>query len=121
MRKFLILFVCSGVAALILGPLIPYWGIMFSIAILAAILGGKGVNSFFSAGLGMGLVWFLIPLWIQWETDSALPQKVAQIMGLDHDGLLLAVTSFLGFLMGGLSALTGNLFRKLFEKDKGFY
>lgn len=119
--KFLILFVCSGVAALILGPFIPYWGIMLSIAVLAAILGGKGVYSFFSAGLGMGLVWYLIPLMIQWDTESTLPERVAQIMGLEHEGLLLAATSFLGFLMGGLAALTGNLFRKLFEKDKGFY
>lgn len=119
--KFLILFICSGVAALILGPFIPYWGIMFLIAVMAAILGGKGLNTFFSAGLGMGLVWLLIPLWIQGETDSALPQMVAQIMGLKHEGYLLGATSILGFLMGGIAALTGNLFRKLFEKDKEFY
>lgn len=119
--KSLIIFISSGVAALILGPILPYWAIMIAIAVISALLGGRGINSFFSAGLGMGLVWLLIPLWIQSATDSPLPEKVAQIMGLEQDGVLLAATSVLGFLLGGLAALTGNLFRKLFEKDKGFY
>lgn len=119
--KFLILFLSSGLAALILGPFLPFWAMMSVIAVLAFLTGGKGSHSFFSAALGMGLAWFFVPLWITWNTGSALPEKVARIMGIDHYGILVAATALVGFLIGGFAALTGNRFRKLFEKDRGFY
>lgn len=121
MMKSLMLFIGSGLVAALMGPFFPYWVIMSMIAVLAALVGGKGAVSFFSAALAMGLIWFLVPLMITWKSGSDLAEKVAQIMGLEYNFILMGATSLIGFLLGGFAALTGNRFRKLFEKDKTLY
>ena len=43
---------------------------------------------------------------------------MAEIMGFSDDLALFGVTALLGFLSGGLAALTGNRLRKIFEKEE---
>lgn len=105
-------------AAFFLGPFLSYWGLMLLIGLLAAFVGGKGTGAFFSAALAVGAVWLLVPFLITLNTGSDLPEKVSQIMNIDHSFVLLLATSSIGFLIGGFGALTGNRFRRLFEKDR---
>lgn len=119
--RFLLLFVLSGLTAFLLGPILPYWGLMFFIAILAALVGGTGVSAFFSAGLAIGIVWLLVVLRITIKTGSDLPEKIGQLMNIENSFMLLLATSLIGFLIGGFGALTGNRFRKLFERDRTIY
>ena len=119
--KFLLLFILSGLTAYFLGPYLPHWGLMFAISVLAAIVGGKGATAFFSAALAVGLVWFLIPLSIVFQTGSELPDKMGRIMGVNHVFLLMGITSLIGFMVGGFGAFMGNRFHMLFQKDKTSY
>lgn len=119
--RFLLLFALSAFTAFILGPILPYWGIMLLIAILATVVGGSGIGAFFSAGLAVGIVWLLVPLRITMKTGSDLPEKISQLMNIEHSFMLLLATSLIGFLIGGFGALTGNRLRKLFEKDRTVY
>lgn len=114
--KFFTLCIVSGLAALLLGPLMPFWVLMFVIGISAALIGGKRITAFFGGGLGMAIVWFAIPLWITIRTGSELPLRIGAIMGLDNPIILILITCLIGFLIGGLSAWTGNSFRKIFKE-----
>jgi len=114
--KFFTHCIVSALAALLLGPLLPFWGLMVVIGICAALIGGKRITAFLGAGLGMGLVWFALPLWITVRTGSELPARIGAIMGLENPIILIVVTCILGFLIAGLSAWTGNSFRKIFSE-----
>jgi hypothetical protein len=119
--RFLLLFSLSGLTALLLGPFLPYWGLMLLMGIFAAFVGGTGTGAFFSAALAVGIVWLLIPLRITRNTGSNLPEMIGQLMDINHSFMLLLATSLIGFLIGGFGALTGNRFRKLIEKERTIY
>ncbi|WP_143961829.1 hypothetical protein [Litoribacter populi] len=113
--KFILLLIFSAILALILGPFVPFYGLMIAVALLAALIGGNRIVAFAASGLGVGLVWIVVPMWVTLQTESQLPAKIGQIMGLENPIILVLATGFLGFLIAGFSALTGNSFRKIFE------
>jgi len=116
--RFSVLFILSALCACFFGVYSPHWALMLVIGTLAAIIGGKGSMAFFSAALAVGAVWFFTPLWITVETNTDFPQKMAEIMGLGDDVALFGLTALLGFLLGGLAALTGNQLHKIFAKEE---
>jgi len=113
--KFFFLCILSALVALLLGPFVPFWGVMFIIGICAALVGGKQLITFLGAGVGVALVWFAVPLWVTIRTGSELPVKIGAIMGFDNPVLLILITSLIGFLIGGFSAWTGVSFRRIFR------
>ncbi len=119
--RFLFLMLLYAAVAFFIGPFLPYWVMMLVLAIIGALIGGYGLHAFFSAALAVGLVWLAKSFWITWITDSPLPEMMADIIGVNGEGVLMVITGFIGFLMAGLSALTGNRFRKLFEKKQPYY
>lgn len=119
MRLFIQLCV-NALIAYGLGGLVPYWVIMILIGGFAVAWKGPAVIAFIAGALGVGLVWSLVPL-ITWSaTDSSLPDIIARILGMENGALLVGITTLLGFLIGGSSALTGNLLWKLFQRNQ-FY
>lgn len=115
--KFAVLFVSSALIWLILGNLIPYWGIMVLIFGVAVMVQTDGITAFLATGLGVGMVWLFLPLYIWITTESDLPNRMGEIVGLKNSTFLLAITGVIGFLLGGFSGLTGNLLRKIFHRD----
>ncbi|WP_186758756.1 hypothetical protein [Echinicola salinicaeni] len=119
--KFVIYVIAYALITMILGHFLGYWLMMVVWAILGAVIGGDGTLKFFSAALGVGLAWFGQSVWISLNTGSPLPEMMGEIMQLGGRGVVMALTGLIGFVIGGFSALTGNSFRKLFEKKKPYY
>ena len=115
--KFFTLCIISALVALLLGPFIPFWGLMAIIGVCAALVGGKHLPAFLGAGVGVALVWFAVPLWVSIRTGSELPAKIGGIMGFENPIILILITSLIGFLIGGFSAWTGVSFRKIFSRS----
>jgi len=111
--KFFILCFLSALVSLLLGPFIPFWGLMMIIGVSAALIGGRQITAFLGAGVGVALVWFAVPLWISLRTGSELPGRIGAIMGFENPVVLILITSLIGFLIGGFSAWTGVSFRKI--------
>ncbi|WP_229683548.1 hypothetical protein [Echinicola rosea] len=109
------------IATVLLGPWLTYWMMMLVWAAMGAAIGGNGSRVFFAAGLGVGLTWLGQGYWITVNTGSQLPEQMADIMGMGNGEVLMLVTALLGFLIGGFSALTGNRFRTLFERNTPYY
>ncbi|UCS93262.1 hypothetical protein KZP23_21855 [Echinicola marina] len=119
--KFVIYIIVYALITMVLGHFLGYWLMMVVWGILGATLGGEGSLAFFSAAIGVGLAWFGQSIWISLGTGSPLPEMMGEIMQLGGRGVVMTLTGLIGFLIGGFSALTGNRFRKLFEKKKPYY
>jgi hypothetical protein len=116
MKKALILFILISLLVLLIGPYAPYWVLMIGVSIISFLIGAGNVSSFFSAGLSFGLTWLGLALFISIKTGSELPIRMAALMGLKNDNLLLFGTGILGFLIGSFSGLIGSMVRKLFQR-----
>ncbi|WP_162417970.1 hypothetical protein [Cyclobacterium roseum] len=118
--RLLVQLLLNALIAYALGGLVPYWVIMILIGALAVGWKGPALNAFIAGAFGVGLVWLLVPL-ITWSaTDSDFPERIAGIMEMENGAVLVGITAVMGFLIGGSSALTGNLLWKLFQRNQ-FY
>lgn len=113
--KFLSLTMLSALIVVFLNPFFPYWAVMILIGILSAVLGARGFVSFLAGGIGMGLSWLGQTVFVSYQTGSPLPDQMAEIMGLGSGVVLSAITGLIGFLLGGFSAFSGSLFRKMIK------
>ncbi len=113
--KFISLTLLSALIVVFVNPFFPFWVVMVLIGILAAVLGGNGFTSFLSGGIGMGLSWIGQTVYLSYQTGSPLPDQMAEIMGLGSGVALSAITGVIGFCLGGFSAFSGSLFRKLMK------
>ncbi|MBB6327730.1 hypothetical protein FHS59_003373 [Algoriphagus iocasae] len=114
--KFIALTILSVLVVVFVNPFTPFWIVMICIGMISALLGAKGFSSFLAGGLGMGLAWLGQTVFISYQTGSPLPDQMAEIMGLGSGVFLSMITGILGFLLGGFSAYSGSLFRRLFKK-----
>ena len=114
--KFIALTILSVLVVVFVNPITPFWIVMICIGMISALLGAKGFSSFLAGGLGMGLAWLGQTVFISYQTGSPLPDQMAEIMGLGSGVFLSMITGILGFLLGGFSAYSGSLFRRLFKK-----
>ena len=122
MLKFILITVISGCLVFFFGPYIPFWGLMLGVALTSFLIGGSSGYSFLGGALAFGLIWLGVSYWIWIQTGSELPEKMAVLMGLEDSSYLWLGTSIIGFVIGGFSALTGNLARRLFaKKNDGIY
>jgi hypothetical protein len=116
MKKFLLLFLLVAAVVVIIGPLAPYWFLMICVAILSFVVGAGNFSSMMSAGFSFGLTWLILSLYISIKTESDMPKRMAELMGIGNDNLLWFGTSILGLVIGLFSGLTGAMFRKLFKR-----
>ncbi|EAZ79783.1 hypothetical protein [Algoriphagus machipongonensis] len=114
--KFIALTLLSVLIVVFLNPIFPYWIVMILIGIGAFLIWGKPIGAFFAGALGMGLAWLGQTVFLSMTTNSPLPDQMAEIMDLGSGVTLSAITGFIGFLLGGFSALSGCLLRNLFKR-----
>jgi hypothetical protein len=110
---FLIILILSFVASYFL----PWW-IVALIAFLAALFLGKtSGKSFWSGFGGVFIVWVILALIKSIPNAHMLASRVIQLFPLPHNWiLLLLITALIGGLVGGMSALSGILVKKVFTK-----
>ena len=110
---FLIILILSFIASYFL----PWW-IVALIAFLAALFLGKtSGRSFWSGFGGVFIVWVVLALLKSIPNDNMLASRVIQLFPLPHSWiLLLFIIALIGGLVGGMSALSGLLVKKVFTK-----
>ncbi|SDS30678.1 hypothetical protein SAMN05216490_0917 [Mucilaginibacter mallensis] len=106
---FLIILILSYAA----GFFMPWW-VAAIVAFLAALWIGKTPGrSFWSGFFGVAFVWVALALFKTVPNDHILATRVAHMFTLPGWGYLLALTAVIGGLVGGMSALSGILVRRL--------
>lgn len=113
MLFFVILILCFA------GSFFMPWWVAAIAAFLAALWIGKTpANSFWSGFAALVIVWASIALLKTIPNDHLLASRVAHLLPLNGNwGYLLIVTSLLGGLVGGMSALSGLLVKKALKRS----
>jgi hypothetical protein len=92
---------------------LPWWSFVVTNMFIALLINQKPSKSFMSGALGIGLLWLGLAFVIDNQNHHILSVKVANILPLKGSfQALLAITSIVGFLLGGLASLTGSFMRK---------
>ena len=92
---------------------LPWWSFVISNFIIAIAIDQKPLKAFISGALGVGLLWLTLALMIDQQNGHLLSTKVANILPLKGStSALIAITAFVGFILGGLSSLSGSYVRK---------
>jgi len=90
----------------------PWWVIgvvSFVVSLLAALRPGK---AFLAGFLGVGIFWLIAALMQDVPNEHILSTRMAALFHLPNYGLFIAVTVFIGGLVGGLSAWAEAVIRK---------
>lgn len=121
--KFILRIILIGVICYFTANLAPWWSVAFIAAVVSFLLPGNGLNVWLSGFLGVGLLWMGMAWKVDTESASIMSQKILELFPINELGLLVIVTGAIGGTVGAFSALTGNLFRKLFmkKKQKSYY
>ena len=121
--KFLLKVIIIAGLTYLLAMYFPWWSVGAAAFIGGLILKTKTFNSFLAGALGVGLLWLVFALKTDIASGAVLSNKMSALIGIDNKNLLIMITVLIGSLVGALSALTGDSFRKLFEKKKrsGYY
>lgn len=95
------------------GYFLPWW-IVAIVAFLAALVWGRRPGKSFWSGFGaVFTVWAVLALFKSIPNDNILASRVVQLFPIPHHWIwLLAVTSLIGGLVGGMAALSGVLIRR---------
>ena len=113
--KFLMATIVSALLAYAIGIYgnLPWWSFVISNFNIAIAIDQKPLKAFISGALGVGLLWLTLALMIDQQNGHLLSTKVANILPLKGStSALIAITAFVGFILGGLSSLSGSYVRK---------
>lgn len=113
--KFILLVILIALSSYLAELVFPWWTVSICAFILAGLIPSRGFKAFLSGFLGVGLLWLFGALIFSIQTDYILTEKVARLMQLGSSGVLIVLTSFIGALVGGLSALSGHQLRMLLK------
>jgi hypothetical protein len=120
--RFILLLLVLATATVLLNPFLQFWMMMIMIAIVSALSKVKPMAAFFAGGLAMGMGWLAKSMYLMMSTGSPLADRMGELMGIGNGIMLAGITSMLGFLLGGFSALSGSTFRNLWRtKSKNIY
>jgi len=107
--KFLGSTLLTGVAAYLLGAVLPWWSVAPVAFVAALIVVQRPLQAFFSGAAGIFLCWTLTAAWLDHANDGILAGRIAHLLPLEGNTLaLILLTGLVGALVGGLSALSAG-------------
>jgi hypothetical protein len=112
--NFIRLFLLIAVLGFICQLFLPWWSLAVVSFLAAWGLAFRAGSAFWAGFSGIGLGWLVVSLFFNFRNNGLLAAKVATLFKLPHAALLIFVTVLIGALIGGLAALSGYFFRKLF-------
>lgn len=100
--------------AFVSGYILPWWAACIMAFVAAIFLGDTSGRTFWSGFAGLGIAWLALALLKSFPNQHILATRVAHLFHLPHWLLLLAVTVIIGGLVGGMSALSGLMVKRVF-------
>ncbi|MBC7554109.1 MAG: hypothetical protein H7257_09025 [Taibaiella sp.] len=110
--KFILLVILTALISAATELVFPWWMIALVPFALGAAVNLNGGASFLAGFLGIAIFWCLATLAKDIPNEHILSQRMAILFNLSNYNLLIFVVSFVGGLVGGISAWAGSLVRK---------
>ncbi len=110
--KLLVSILLTGLLAFLGGLYLPWWSVAIAAFMVAALVHQKAGKAFLGGFFGIFICWALLAFIIDSSNNSLLSVKVADLLKLGGNSvLLILVTAFIGGLVGGFGAMTGSFLR----------
>ena len=110
--KFLVAILLTALLAFISGLFLPWWCFAITSLLVAVLVHQSAGKAFLSGFLGVFLLWAGLAWWIDMKNNGVLSKKIAQVLPLGGNGLLLIlVTGLIGGLVAGFAAMSGSYLR----------
>ena len=112
--KFITAIILTALLAFISGLLSfsPWWGFAITSLLVAVLVHQKAGKAFLAGFLGIFLLWAGLAWWIDMKNNGILSHKIAQILPLSGNSLLLIIiTGIVGGLVAGFAAMSGSYLR----------
>ena len=110
--KFFVAVILTALLAFISGLFLPWWGIAVTSLLVAVLVHQKAGKAFFAGFWGVFLLWAALAWWIDMKNNGLLSKKIASVLPLGGNALLLiVVTGFVGGLVAGMAAMSGSFLR----------
>ena len=94
-----------------------WWLIVIYPIIVGLIFIDNLISHFISGFLGIFLAWLILMFQLDVQTNSIISQKVANILFLNNNIILLIISSTIGGILGGIGSSFGQSIRKIFIKN----
>jgi hypothetical protein len=99
------------------GYFLPWWIVAIAAFGAAYFIGKTSAQSFWSGFAAVFIGWMILALFKSIPNDHILAGRVVQLFPIPHDWIwLLVITALIGGIVGGMSALSGVLLKRAFEK-----
>ena len=110
--KFLTAVILTAILAFISGLFLPWWGVAITSLLVALLVNQSAGKAFFAGLLGVFILWAGLAWWIDMKNNGVLSKKIAQVLPLGGNVLLLLlITGFVGGLVSGFAAMSGSYLR----------
>ncbi|MBN2356542.1 hypothetical protein JXO59_10535 [candidate division KSB1 bacterium] len=94
-----------------------WWWIMVLPFFFFMIRHKSAADSFFTAGLGAGLLWLGASGYFYMSGGRIITHRIAEMAGLAPSYLLVIITAFIAFIAAGLSGLCGYYVRDVIKSS----
>lgn len=107
--KLITAILLTAILAFALGEYLPWWSVAAA-AFAASLFIRQGPVAAFAGGfIGVSAMWAAYALWIDQANQSILSERIASLLPLQGQPVLLILfTGLIGGLVGGLAALSAN-------------
>lgn len=87
--------------------LFPWWTMAIGAFLVGFVFSNTGFKSFLAGFISVGLLWLGLALFIDYDTQSLLTEKISQLFPAN----IFLLTSLTGALVGGFASMTGSLLK----------
>jgi len=110
--SFVVAVIATMALAVGAGFLLPWWGVAVAAVLVGYAVRQRPIVAALTGFVGVFLVWVTHAAWIDHANQGLLSHRIAMLLPLQGNTvLLILITGTVGGLVGGLSALSGALFR----------
>lgn len=107
LKHFFILLISFWLVTLFL----PWWALVIPAIFLGAVFFQNSIRAFTLGFLSLSAAWLFQILYIDMLNESILSSRIADMAGLGHSWMIIAITALLGGLLGGTGTLFGSQIR----------
>ena len=112
--KFFVSIIVTGLLAFACGLYLPWWSVAVAAFVVSSLIYQPPLRAFFTGFCAILLLWFGLVLKISAANENILAEKISLIMGMGGSYMLVILSCAIGAIAGGLGALSGTFFRKIF-------
>ena len=116
--KFLIQVALTILLSYVAEQHFPWWTIGICAAVVAIGLAPNKITAFLGGFTAISLLWMIVATLIDVRTNAILSTKIAPLLGFQSSTLLVLLTGFVGGMVGGLGALSGQQLRTLLTQKE---